>query len=404
MTETHDINHETVMAWIDGELPPHEARQVASHVETCAPCRQLVADLRAVSVRLGAWSVPPAPADLRAPAIPARVTPVRRPWAILARLPRWSYAVGAAATIVVAMVAMQTLQYGGLGMQEPFDVRSARAYDMAADSPPPSSYAHAPATPPLPAATSRSMDRMIDYADRAPRAESQTPARIEMIVRTAAMEVFTEKFDEARAALEQLVRAHDGSVARLQVTGHEPSRRTLSASVRVPNARMDSAMAAIRQIGKVRQETQSSDDVTDAFRDLSVRLANARIEERRLNDLLARRTGNLADVLAVEQEVMRVRGQIEQMDAETRDMQGRAAQSTITVKIDETYRADLATGPEPLATRMSNALVDGMRGALGSLEAVTIALLTIGPALLAWGTLLALPAWWIVRRVRRSPR
>ena len=41
-------------AWVDGELAISEARDVETHVGSCAPCQELVAQLRSMSVGLSA--------------------------------------------------------------------------------------------------------------------------------------------------------------------------------------------------------------------------------------------------------------------------------------------------------------------------------------------------------------
>ena len=137
----------------------------------------------------------------------------------------------------------------------------------------------------------------------------------------------------------------------------------MSATLRVPIAEMDAALAGVRALGRVLQESQSSEDVTDAHRDLAIRISNAKIEEARLGEILKERTGRLSDVLAVEQAQSRVRTEIEQMEAQELAMRNRAALSTISVQVDERYRAELAdNGPLPIGTRLRNAVVDGAHG------------------------------------------
>jgi hypothetical protein len=176
----------------------------------------------------------------------------------------------------------------------------------------------------------------------------------------------------------------------------------MSATLRVPIAEMDATLTGVRGLGRVLQESQSSEDVTDAHRDLAIRMSNAKIEEARLGEILKDRTGKLSDVLAVEQAQSRVRTQIEQMEAEELAIRNRAALSTISVEVAERYRAELAdNGPLPIGTRLRNAVVDGARTALESLVGVSLAVLGAAPTLLIWAAVLFLPARWIVRRVRR---
>jgi hypothetical protein len=166
---------------------------------------------------------------------------------------------------------------------------------------------------------------------------------------------------------------------------------------------MDALLSGLRGLGRVQDESLGSDDVTESFRDLGLRTANARREETRLVELLSRRTGDLADVLAVERELARVRLEIERMEAETRATQQRVDLATVTLTVQEQYRADLALGPLPLPVRFKNAVVDGFRQAAESLVGTALVVLQIAPTLLVWGLILAWPARWAWRRLLRNP-
>ena len=75
---------------------------------------------------------------------------------------------------------------------------------------------------------------------------------------------------------------------------------------------------------------------------------------------------------------------------------------TVTLAVQEQYRADLALGPLPLPVRFKNALVDGLRHASESLVGVTIVMLQMAPTLIVWGLILALPVRWVWRRGRAA--
>src|SRR5580658_5767977 len=55
--QTHPIDKEQVMAYLDGELAPEQASRVAIHLEQCAECRELAENLRKVSSQMLAWSI-----------------------------------------------------------------------------------------------------------------------------------------------------------------------------------------------------------------------------------------------------------------------------------------------------------------------------------------------------------
>ena len=60
----HPVEQEEVMAYLDGELEAARAAGVAAHLDECAGCSALAAELRRVSLELMAWRVEPSPPRL----------------------------------------------------------------------------------------------------------------------------------------------------------------------------------------------------------------------------------------------------------------------------------------------------------------------------------------------------
>ena len=56
-TNNHPIEHEELMAYLDGELATARAVAAAAHLEHCAECQELAAELRKISQELMAWEV-----------------------------------------------------------------------------------------------------------------------------------------------------------------------------------------------------------------------------------------------------------------------------------------------------------------------------------------------------------
>src|SRR6267154_593042 len=53
----HPIKQEELMAYLDGELATNRAVAAAAHLEHCAECQELAADLRKMSQEVMAWEV-----------------------------------------------------------------------------------------------------------------------------------------------------------------------------------------------------------------------------------------------------------------------------------------------------------------------------------------------------------
>ena len=138
---------------------------------------------------------------------------------------------------------------------------------------------------------------------------------------------------------------------------------------------MDQALTALRSLGRVSDESQSGEDVTDQMIDLDARLTNARNTEKRLTEVLKNRTGDLADVLAVEREVARVREEIERLDAQRKTLEQRVSFATVTLTVTEERQAQLDTGGVPVHCQLRNAFVEGLQAAYESALSVAIGLL-----------------------------
>ena len=77
--------------------------------------------------------------------------------------------------------------------------------------------------------------------------------------------------------------------------------------------------------------------MTEQVVDVEARLSNARNTEKRLVDLLQKRTGDLADVLAAEREIARVREEIERFDAQRKNLERRVTYATLNLEVTEEH-------------------------------------------------------------------
>jgi hypothetical protein len=221
-----------------------------------------------------------------------------------------------------------------------------------------------------------------------------------LIARNVRLQILVTDVDRARGLVDQEVANRQGVIARLEVGGDRASGRTLSATVKIPAASLGEVLAIFRQLGRVQSERQSSEDVTAQSVDLDARLTNARRTEQRMTAVLANRTGRITDVLEVERELARVRGEIEQMEAERAQLAGRVAMAAIDLSISEA-RLAAATPDTPSAGQyLANAFRDGLRNSLELCLAMLSFVLQVAPSALLIVTVAGLPML-LWRRSRR---
>jgi hypothetical protein len=407
--ETHPIDKEIVMAYLDGEVKPEQAARIAIHLDQCAECRELAAELREISLQLMAWSVEHAPKRLSDTVFEelnkGEMRETREPekqklspsfgWKSLFRR-RWMWATAGFATVALCLVAVVSLTFQSkhaymvrstprLAMNDSATVLSGGGggADALENNKATDQLEKAPAPPPPP-----------------PQKE---PSSIEpMIARTASLNISVKDFDAARNSMGRVVRAHQGYVSSLSISTEKGAPQSLTAKLMIPAAQMDAALADLKALGRVGQEQQGGEEVTSQVVDLEARLKNARETETQLTDILRSRTGKIADVLDVEKEMARVRGEIEIMQAEQKQLRERVDFSSIDLNLSEEYEAQIGGDPWLPGRQIRNALVDGYHVAEGGLLNVCIFLLSVGPSLFIWGLILFFPARWAWRRWQKT--
>jgi hypothetical protein len=231
---------------------------------------------------------------------------------------------------------------------------------------------------------------------------TQTAPDAPMIARTVNLTMMVKDFAASRLALDQILARHHGYFAQLEVNTQEGTPHNLTASLRIPAPELAATLVEIRSVGRVLNETQSGEEVTRQHQDLALRLQNARETEERFRAILAQHTGKLADVLSVEQEIARVRGEIEEMEAEQKTLEHRVDFATVELRLSEEYKAQIDVPDNSVSTRVHNAFVAGYNHASETIFGIVLFLEEYGPVMLIWLAVLALPvlAWRRYKRLR----
>ncbi len=156
-------------------------------------------------------------------------------------------------------------------------------------------------------------------------------SRIDLqIIKTGTVDLEVNVVPDAVSTASARITALGGYVSGSQQTGDGD---TVHASVtyRVPAARWEDALAAIRAVAlRVVDEKTETQDVTGQVVDLGARITNLQATERALQAIMDKAT-KIADVLSVQSELTTVRGEIEQATADRQHLTEQAAFSTLTV-------------------------------------------------------------------------
>ena len=387
--------------YIDDRLAPDERERVATHLADCGPCRAELEALRQVVGLLHSVPPVPAPGALRA-AIRSRIErDWRAPWRRwIDRVPaispasitgRWR---PVTAAIVVAAIGISLWNVAGPRATRP-DQALREVRDVSLMQP------NAGASR---GARSRSMGGTaateLNQKDASPPAgASSAPVGFgRSVIRTARVAVEVEQYDAAVRRLLDIAEGAGGFIADSsysEVEGRPQGEFTL----RVPAGQFAAAIKEVEAAGVVRQRQISAQDVTEEFVDLDARRRNLERHEQQLLSFMDRAT-KVTDLLALEQELSRVRGQIEQIAGRMRYLSHNVEMASITVALSERAKAVKPQGLWDLGgtiSRIERAFITGVQQVFTVAERV----LVLGATLLPFAAV-ALVSWVVFRRTRRA--
>jgi hypothetical protein len=267
--------------------------------------------------------------------------------------------------------------------------------------------ASTPATPQAPAASLESNRFQAgfegaageDSAEEATDATAAAKSVKPRIIYTADVRIVSEDFSASSNKLVELIDQTGAYIANAALDRSSGEARSGSWTVRVPVKKYGDFLASLDSIGFVEARTQNSEDVTMEYVDVEARIANLKRLEERFVALLQERTGQLEDVLKVEQELARVRGDIEQAEGRLRYLSNKTDYSTVTISVREQKDYVPPRAPsfgERIATTWSQSL-QALRQA-GELAVLLIV------AVAPWAVVAAVPVLAIVFTIRLALR
>lgn len=169
------------------------------------------------------------------------------------------------------------------------------------------------------------------------------------VIRTAELELQVNDIGQTLVEIRQLTIDAGGFVlsSSTYTQGEERKRQTATLTVQVPSERFDQFLNQVRAsplVAKVEREQLQSQDVTDEYLDLDARLRNLRATEQRYLALLDR-ASTIEEILRVEQELSRVRYEIEQVTGRKQYLERHIAYAQATITLVPVPAAQEARGP-----------------------------------------------------------
>ena len=223
-----------------------------------------------------------------------------------------------------------------------------------------------------------------------------------LIIKTGDLSLQVEALDAALTSASAKIGALGGYVAGSARKG-DAQEATATIVYRIPAAKWDEAISALRGLAvKVLSEGTQTQDVTGQVLDLGAQITNLRASEAALQAIMAR-ADKIADVLAVQAELSKTQGEIEQLSTQKKHLQEQAAFSTATVTFMLKPDAAVVTttkgfDPTSEVDRASANLVAVLQGV--ATAGIWFGIVWL-PILLVL-SVVGLVAFVVIRRVRRT--
>jgi polyhydroxyalkanoate synthesis regulator phasin len=221
------------------------------------------------------------------------------------------------------------------------------------------------------------------------------------IIYDGEIDLIVKDVDSTAKQVSASIQEARGYIAEQSTTGSPGTPRSMRWKLRVPVEQFESLVQKVVALGELEQNKRTSQDVTEQFYDIEARIKNKKAEEKSLTKILDERTGKLEDILKIETELSRVRGEIEQLEGKIRVLENLSSLATLNLSVHEREKFE---PPPPAVADFPTQVARTWESSLRSL-------INLGKACILWAVnwalwiplliVAGLLAWVILRRLFR---
>ncbi|HWI53531.1 MAG TPA: DUF4349 domain-containing protein [Symbiobacteriaceae bacterium] len=294
--------------------------------------------------------------------------------------------------ILALVIVMAAVVFGACGagqkMEKPAEGRS-------------TSSAQAPSP-----ATSPKSDSKVPTAPGAQPAPAGEPAPAPLdrkIIKNASFDVKIKDGDAAVNKLTATVTAAGGYVQDVKQSGTKQQGRTINMTVRVPSGQYEALTNIVRELGEVTTQHQWTEDVTEQFVDLELRIRTKEAHLAQLQKLYAQ-GGSIKEMMELESEIGRVTADLESMKGTMRVLANRVDFSTMVINLYEPGVPTPISPPKTVWERMQRGFTESWNGVINFMGNLAVFVVASTP-ILVFVAVLGGIVYLIVRFVlKRMPK
>jgi hypothetical protein len=230
--------------------------------------------------------------------------------------------------LAAALVILQGTIFSG-SMMNPSDYSG---YGISQGSLRESASAPAGSLPNAPMSTSKMAESQPTGSDSS---STDLPGTDKKIIKNGNLSLKVDSVDKASAGISKIAKDNGGETASSNFYQSGTNVKSGTITIKIPVANFEKTFADLKKIASlVIRESTSGQDVTEQYTDLQAQLKNKQTEEEAFTRIMAQ-AQKIDDILAVQRELSRVRGQIEQLQGRIKYLDSQTDMSTITISLTE---------------------------------------------------------------------
>ena len=160
------------------------------------------------------------------------------------------------------------------------------------------------------------------------------PEEKRYVILHARLTLEIEEMEAVARTIQGRVKNLGGYLVSLEYYDLRDERRVGELAVRVPGDKFDYFLESLEELGEVKNPHVYTDDVTMHYIDLEARLKNLAAQEEKMRELLEK-AKTVEEILQVERELGRIRGDLEAMTAEFKHLQEHVRYSSLEIRLEE---------------------------------------------------------------------
>jgi Domain of unknown function (DUF4349) len=233
----------------------------------------------------------------------------------------------------------------------------------------------------------------------APQGSGQVTER--KIIRNAELTIEIDDPNEGLRKIATIAEKNGGFVITSESRENQANEQNLSSTTvtvvaRVPSARFDETVEAIRRIStRIKLEKRSGMDVTEEYIDLEARIRTKRALEIQFLEIM-RQARKISDALEVQSQLANVRTEIESLEGRRRFLENKSTLSTISVTLQT---------PAPLLAATTSGFQQNVKMAFGdgldTASEIVLGIIRFVLVMIPIALFILFPSWLLFRWLRR---